>query len=125
MHTQTNNNLNITIMKTKLYKICEIAKKCGFEVKHKEDNEKVVFVFKSNESALNCFFEVKAQNDENEKKIRENVAHEVFLFSENIDLNTETKKYLKKIGGNLKQYGEIYSEMLQLCWQIRKFWFSL
>ena len=112
-------------MKTKLYKIYVIANRCGFEVKHREDSEKVDFVFKSNKSALNCFFEVKAQNDENNKKFRENVAHEVFLFSENIDLNTETKKYLEKIGGTLQQYTEIYCKMNELAWQIRKFWLSL
>ena len=112
-------------MKTKLYKIYEIANRCGFEVKHRENSEKVVFAFKSNESTLNCFFEVKAQNDENDEKFRENVAHEVFLISEDFELHTETKKYLDKIGGNLKQYTEIYSQMAALAWQIRKFWLSL
>ena len=112
-------------MKTKLYKIYEIAKRCGFEVKHREYSEKVVFVFKSNESVLNCFFEVKAQNDENEKNFCENVAHAVFLISENFDAHTETRKYLEKIGGDLKQYDEIYSQVNALAWQVRGLWLSL
>ena len=112
-------------MMTKLYKIYEIANKCGFDVKHREESEKVAFAFKSNESALNCFFEVVAKNGESDKKFSENVAHEVFLLSDNFDQHTETKKYLDKIGGNLKQYTEIYSQMTALAWQIRGLWLSL
>lgn len=112
-------------MKTKISNIYRIANKCGFDVKHREEAEKTVFAFRDNESALNCFFEVVVKNDENKEKFRENVAHAVFLLSENLDLHTETQKYLKKVGGNLKQYTEIYSKMTALSWQIRKFWLSL
>lgn len=109
-------------MRKKIANIYRIANICGFEVKHREEAEKTVFALKSNESALNCFFEVVAKNDEN---FCENVAHAVFLLSENLDLHTETQKYLKKVGGNLKQYEEIYAQMTALSWQIRKFWLSL
>ena len=112
-------------MEMKILNIYRVANKCGFDVKHREESEKVAFAFKSKECKLNLFFEVKAKKAYNAKIFAANVAHEVFMFSENIDPNTETKKYLEKIGGNLKQYDEIYSEMLQLCWQIRKFWLSL
>lgn len=109
----------------KIANIYRIAKKCGFDAKHKEEAEKTVFAFKSNESALNCFFEVRAKNDENEKTFCESVSHAVFLLSEDFDPHTETRKYLEKIGGNLTQYTEIYSKMTALSWQIRKFWLSL
>lgn len=112
-------------MKKKINTIYRIANECGFDAKHREEAEKIVFAFKSNESALNCFFEVRAKNDENEKTFRDNVAHEVFLFSENLDPHTETQKYLEKIGGTLQQYDAIYSQMNALFWQIRKFWLSL
>ena len=112
-------------MESKLYKIYEIANKCGFDVKHREESDKVAFAFKSKESELNCFFEVKAQNDENEKTFCENVAHAVFLLSEDFDPHTETRKYLEKIGGTLQQYVEIYYKMTALAWQIRGFWLSL
>lgn len=106
----------------KIANIISIANKCGFDAKHRDEAEKTVFAFKSNESALNCFFEVVAKNDEN---FCENVAHAVFLISEDFDPHTETMKYLEKKGLNLKQYDEIYSGMNDLSWKIRKFWLSL
>ena len=112
-------------METKILNIYRIAQKCGFCVKHREESEKVAFAFKSNESKLNLFFEVRAKKAYNAKIFAANVAHEVFLFSENIDPHTETKKYLEKIGGTLQQYDEIYYKMTALAWQIRKFWLSL
>ena len=112
-------------MNTKCDRIYRIANKCGFEVKHREEAEKTVFAFKSNESALNCFFEVRAKNDENEKTFCNSVSHAVFLLSEDFDSHTETRKYLEKIGGNLTQYTEIYAQMNAFFWQIRKFWLSL
>ena len=120
-----NKPITFTIMNAKLYKIYEIANKCGFDVKHREESEKVAFAFKSKESKLNLFFEVKAQKSCNAKIFAANVAHEVFLFSENIDPHTETRKYLEKIGGKLTQYTDIYSEMMHLCWQVRNLWLSL
>lgn len=112
-------------MNEKLNKIYRIANKCGFDVKHREESENTVFAFRDNESALNCFFEVIAQNDENDEKFCENVAHAVFLLSEDFEPHTETKKYLDKIGGNLKQYTSIYSELVSTSWKIRNLWFSL
>ena len=112
-------------MNKSIDKIYRTAKMCGFEAKHRKESENTVFAFKDGDSALNCFFEVVAQNDENEKKFVNNVAHEVFLFSENLDPHTETHKYLKKIGGNLKQYTEIYAQMMALSWKIRNLWLSL
>lgn len=112
-------------MKTKIANIYRIANKCGFSVKHRETPNEVFFAFKSKEIDLNLFFEVKAKKTYNSKIFTANVSHEVFLFSENIDPHTETRKYLEKIGGNLKQYTEIYSKMTALAWQIRKFWLSL
>lgn len=109
----------------KIANIYRIAKKCGFDAKHREEAEKTVFAFKSNESALNCFFEIAVPNDDSEKTFCDNVAHGVFLFSENIDPQTETQKYIEKIGGTLQQYVAIYSQMNALSWQIRKFWLSL
>ena len=106
----------------KILRIYQVAQKCGFDAKHREDNDKVAFAFKAKDIPLNCFFEVAAQSDE---KLRENVAHELFVLSDNFDPHTETKKYLEKIGGNLKQYTDIYSQMTDLAWQIRKFWLSL
>ena len=110
-------------MDSKLYKIYEIANKCGFDVKHREESEKVAFAFKSKESELNCFFEVKAQNDE--KTFCENVAHAVFLLSEDFDPHTETRKYLEKIGAGIQQYTAIHSKITSLAWKVRKLWFSL
>ena len=112
-------------MTKKIANIYRIANKCGFEVKHREEAEKTVFAFKSNEIDLNLFFEVAAQNDESEKTFFDNVAHAVFLISEDFDPHAETQKYLEKKGFNLKQYTEIYSKMTALSWQIRKFWLSL
>ena len=112
-------------MDKKISKIYRVANRCGFEVKHREESENTVFAFKSQECNLNLFFEVRAKNGEDEKTFRENVAHEVFLLSENMDPHTETRKYLDKIGGKLQKYTEIYSEMLQLCLQVRSLWFSL
>lgn len=112
-------------MDSKISKIYEIANKCGFDVKQREEFERIAFAFKSKESKLNLFFEVKVKNSGNVKLFTDNVAHEVFLFSENLDPHTETRKYLEKIGGTLKQYDEIYYQMTALSWQIRKLWFSL
>ena len=112
-------------MNESLKNIYRIANKCGFEAKHRECSDKVVFAFRDNDSALDCFFEVVAKNDENEKKFCDNVAHAVFLISEDFDPHTETKNYLKNVGGNLKQYTEIYAQMVDMSWKIRNFWFSL
>ena len=112
-------------MDAKLYKIYEIANKCGFNVKHRDESDKVAFAFKSKECELNLFFGVNAKKAYNAKIFAANVAHEVFLFSENIDPHTETRKYLEKIGGTLQQYDEIYYKMTALAWQIRSFWLSL
>lgn len=112
-------------MKKKISNIYRIANECGFSVKHKETLGNVIFAFKSNESALNCFFEVAVPNDESEKTFCDNVAHAVFLISEDFEPHTETQKYLEKKGFNLKQYTEIYYKMTAIAWQIRKLWFSL
>ena len=112
-------------MDKQISNIYRVANRCGFEVKHREDNEKVVFAFKSKEIELNCFFEVVVQKAYNSKIFAANVAHEVFLIAEDFDPHTETRKYLDKIGGSLQQYTEIYSQMAALAWQIRKFWLSL
>lgn len=109
----------------KIYRIYAAASKCGFSVKHKACKQDIVFAFKDKDSDLKIFFEVCVKNDENEKMLCENVAHSVFLLSENFDPHTETQKYLKKIGGNLTQYAEIYSRMNDLSWKVRKLWFSL
>lgn len=112
-------------MTKKISNIYRIANKCGFSVKHRETPQNVFFAFKSKESDLNLFFEVRAKKAYNAKNFTSNVAHEVFLFSENIDPHTETQKYLEKKGLNLKQYDEIYYKMTALAWQIRNLWFSL
>ena len=101
------------------------AQKCGFDVKHKADKQEIVFAFKAKDSALNCFFEVVAKNDENEKTFCDNVSHAVFLLSEDFDTHTETRKYLEKIGFNQNKYTEIYSKMNELAWKVRKLWLSL
>lgn len=112
-------------MDARISNIYRIANKCGFSVKHKETPQNVFFAFKSKESNLNLFFEVKAKKAYKSKIFAANVAHEVFLFSENIDPHTETRKYLEKIGGNLTQYTAIYSSMNDLAWKVRKLWLSL
>ena len=112
-------------MKTKFDKIYRIANKCGFEVKHREESENTVFAFKDKDSDLKIFFEVCAKNVENEKTFCENVAHAVFLFSEDFDPHTETITYLEKIGGNLQKYTCIYSEIVSTSWKIRNLWYSL
>ena len=122
---QNNNLTTFTNMDAKLDKIYEIANKCGFNVKHRDESDKVTFAFKSKECKLNLFFEVNAKKAYNAKIFAANVAHEVFIFSENIDPHTETRKYLEKIGGTLQQYDEIYYQMTAIAWQIRKFWLSL
>ena len=112
-------------MDARFSNIYRIANKCGFSVKHIETPQNVFFAFKSKESDLNLFFEVKAKKAYNSKIFAANVAHEVFLFSENIDPHTETRKYLEKIGGKLTQYTEIYEQMLSMCWQMRQLWLSI
>lgn len=109
----------------KISRIYAAANKCGFAVKHKADKQDIVFAFKDKDSDLKIFFEVCAKNVENEKTFCENVAHAVFLISEDFDPHTETKKYLENIGGNLTQYTEIYSSMNALAWKVRNLWFSL
>ena len=109
----------------KISRIYSAANKCGFAVKHREDKQDIVVALKEKDSDLKIFFEVRVKNGENEKTFCENVAHEVFLFSENIDPHTETKKYLEKIGGNLTQYTEIYASINDLAWKVRKLWISL
>ena len=112
-------------METKIFNIYEVANKCGFSVKHRATPQNVFFAFKSKESDLNLFFEVCAKNAGNEKTFCENVAHAVFLLSEDFDPHTETQKYLEKIGGNLTQYTAIYTSMNDLAWQVRSLWLSL
>lgn len=112
-------------MDSKISKIYEIANKCGFDVKQREEFDRVAFAFKPKESNLNLFFEVKAKKAYNAKIFAANVAHEVFLLSENIDPHTETMKYLEKIGGTLNQYNNIYSQVNALTWKVRQLWLSL
>lgn len=109
----------------KIYRIYAAAKKCGFAVKSKVDKQDIVFAFKDQDSDLRLFFEVRANNDANEKTFCENVAHAVFLISEDFDPHAETKKYLEKIGAGLNQYTNIYSKVNDLAWKVRKLWFSL
>ena len=112
-------------MDKKIKAIYAAANKCGFSVKHRETLENVFLAFKAKDSALNCFFEVVAKNDENEKTFCDNVSHAVFLLSEDFDTHTETRKYLEKIGFNQNKYTEIYSKMNELAWKVRKLWLSL
>lgn len=109
----------------RISRIYAAASKCGFSVKHKAYKQDIVFAFKDQDSDLKIFFEVCAKNDENEKKFFENVAHAVFLISEDFDPHTETMKYLEKIGAGLNQYTNIYSQVNALAWKVRKLWFSL
>ena len=109
----------------KISRIYAAARKCGFSVKHRETLENVVFAFKAKECKLNLFFEVRAKKAHDAKIFAENVAHAVFLISEDFDPHTETRKYLEKIGGDLKRYTYIYAQMAALAWQIRGFWLSL
>ena len=112
-------------MDKKIKTIYRVANKCGFDVKHREDNEKVVFAFRDNESELNCFFEVAAKNDESEKTFCDNVAHAVFLISEDFEPHTETQRCLEKMGGNLTQYTEVYTQINNFAWKLRSFWLSI
>ena len=112
-------------MEKKISRIYAAAKKCGFAVKNKADKQDIVFAFKDQDSDLSIFFEVRAKNDENEKKFCENVSHAIFLISEDFDPHTETLKYLEKIGASINQYTEIYSSMNALAWKVRKLWMSL
>ena len=105
--------------------IYRVADKRGIDVKHREDNEKVVFAFRDNESELNCFFEVVAKHDKNEKTFCDNVAHAVFLFLEDFDPSVATQRYLEKIGGNLTQYTVVYTQINNFAWKLRKMWLSL
>ena len=111
-------------MDKKISKIYRVANRCGFEVKHRESAKDIVFAFKDQDSDLRLFFEVRAKNDENET-LCENVAHAVFIISENFDPHTETRKYLEKIGADLQQYTWIYSQMNDLAWKVRKLWLAL
>ena len=106
-------------------RIYAAANKCGFLVKHRESANDIVFAFKDKDSDLRLFFEVRAKNEGNEKTLCENVAHAVFLLSEDLEPHTETMKYLEKIGAGLNQYTDIYSKVTALSWKIRKLWLSL
>ena len=86
---------------------------------------KILIAFKPQDIDLDLYFWVCFDDHENERQVVSNVEHELFLLSDNFDPHTETKKYLEKIGGNLKQYTEIYSQMNAIAWQIRGFWLSL
>lgn len=123
-------------MKKKISNIYRIANKCGFDVKHRCTEEQpdeitgiklnnVSFAFKDKCSKLDGFFVVNVPNVDDLKTFRDNVAHAVFLISEDFDPHTETQKYLEKKGFTLQQYDEINSKMTALAWQIRKLWFSL
>ena len=112
-------------MYAKLSNIYAAANKCGFAVKHKANKQDIVLAFKDKDSDLRLFFEVRAKNDKNEKTFCENVSHAVFMLSENIDPHTETRKYLEKIGGTLQEYTEIYSQINDISWKVRKLWLSL
>ena len=111
----------------KISRIYAAAQKCGFEVKHRVSAEtgKILIALKAQDIDLDLYFWVCVDDHANELQFVGNVAHEVFLFSENMDTHTETRKYLDKIGGTLQQYTEVYSQMTALAWQIRKFWLSL
>lgn len=109
----------------KISRIYAAASKCGFSVKHKSCKQDIVFAFKDKDSDLRLFFEVRAKNVENEKTFCDNVAHAVFLISEDFDPHTETLKYIKKIGAGIQQYTAIHSKITALAWKVRKLWFSL
>lgn len=106
----------------KITNIISIANKCGLSVKHKSDKKDIVLAIKDKDSDIKIFFEVRAKNG---KTLCENVAHAVFLISEDFDPHTETRKYLEKIGGKLTQYTEIYSQINELAWKVRNLWLSL
>ena len=111
----------------KISRIYAAASKCGLSAKHRISAEtgKILIAFKPKDIDLDLFFWVGVDDHANERQFVGNVAHEVFLISENFDAHTETLKYLEKIAGTLNQYTVIYSQMNSLAWKVRKLWLSL
>ena len=111
----------------KISRIYAAASKCGLSVKQRISDEtgKIILAFKAQDIDLDLFFFVCVEDHANELKFVDNVAHELFLLSENLDTDTETRKYLEKIGAGLNQYTNIYSKVNALAWKVRKLWFSL
>lgn len=111
----------------KISRIYESASKCGLSVKKSISDEtgKIILAFKAIDIDIDLYFWVCVDEHANEMQFVDNVAHEIFLLSENLDTHTETRKYLEKIGGNLTQYNEIYSKMTALAWKVRQLWLSL
>ena len=112
-------------MDKKIKTIYRVANKCGFAVKHRECTQDIVFALKDIDSDLRTYFEIFAKNEEDANTFCENVAHAVFLFLEDFDPHTETKKYLEKMGGNLTQYTEVYTQINNFAWKLRSFWLSV
>lgn len=111
----------------KISRIYEAASKCGLSVKQRISDEtgKRILAFKAIDIDIDLYFWVCVDDHENELKFVDNVEHEVFLLSENIDTDTETRKYLEKIGAGIQQYTAIHSKITALAWKVRKLWFSL
>ena len=111
----------------KIHRIYAAASKCGLSAKHRISGEtgKVIFAFKAQDIDLDLFFLVCVDDHANDLQFVANVAHELFVLSENLDPHAETRKYLEKIGAGLNQYTNIYSKVNALAWKIRKLWLSL
>lgn len=114
-------------MDKKIKAIYAAAQKCGLSTKHRISDEtgKIILAFKAIDIDIDLYFWVCVDDHVNEIKLVDNVAHEVFVLSENLDPHAETRKYLEKIGAGLNQYTNIYSKVNALAWKVRNLWFSL
>ena len=114
-------------MDKKIKAIYAAAQKCGLSAKHRISDEigTIIIAFKAIDLDVDLYFWVGVDDNANEVQFVENVAHEIFLRSENIDPHTETRKYLEKIGAGQNQYTNIYSRVNDLAWKVRNLWFSL
>lgn len=114
-------------MDKKLSRIYQAAQKCGLSAKQRifDETGKIILAFKAKDIDIDLYFWVCVDDNENETKFVDNVAHELFLLSENFNTHTETITYLEKIGEGLNQYTNIYSKVNALAWKVRKLWLSL
>ena len=111
----------------KISRIYAAASKCGLSAKHRisADTGKVIFAFKAIDIDIDLYFWVCVDDHANELQFVGNVAHEVFLLSENLDTHTETRKYLEKIGAGIQKYTAIHSKITDIAWKVRNLWLSL
>ena len=117
-------------MDKKLERIRQVAKSNGWSLKyrHVAQNNLYVFHFYARDFLDGFAFSVLVNDSDNEHIFFGNVAKSIFETWQNFNVETETEKYLEKIGCNSRfsaQANKIYMDVNYYIYNIYCMFFSL